>query len=1600
MKDSPRQQPSRGLRMCPTRMRDCSLEEPIMNCWSLPYRLAPVKYLLLCALVAGTASAQPVEVPLKNPSFEEGLDRIGVPVGWQRYLNPRDADGIRQMSLVQAAADGTQALLLHDSSADGEIGIRQVVPVEPGVTYEASVSIRAVRDAPSSGAILLMRFSPAGRDVVVHLRPRSHEHFDRVKAINTAPPEAKTMSLYLYSHRAPTPQLIMDNVKLLKGVEPPPPPPPPPPEPVPPVYSKLKDLHPQTELVKDGKPNAAIVAPKSGIYAEQANQIQQTVRELTAVEIPIIDDESPGAAVPIEDNLIALGNRSTNKTIEELYNRYHTLLDLRYPGPGGHVVRTLHSPFGDGHNVLFVGGSDTNGVASAAGVLVKTLQQRGALSIGWLAEIHLGSGTDLPTDVRDFEIWEASRGYRSIGYFGWNSISKHMAMYYMTGNEHSAREVIRLAFPDAQAKKEIAEIDGERIENKDEPLSGTYHYNSHMMILYWDLIEESPVFTDEERLRVTNAFSRQLLHRKGERVYSATKPPTCVGSRHGQWSALSLYCLGRYFQKDYPDPIWAQCERAGQLHFGSLHKYLWVVGEFDCLPWFSTGTAPILTYLLLTGDRKPLENRVLREQLRGQEILTDGSKPDPHLSSASLGFLHKAAYLFQDGRFVHYRHHAGVDTEVFRLGQSFWPEKHLASGPPADLVGKWSVLHMSEPAWRARRTGFDIESTFRFASYRNSVDDSGDYVFLKGINRQLRNPYHNFALLRLRINGKTLLNGYGTQVYTRADGMVEPNIAMNGALRHRDVIGGTVVAVGEVPDLAYCNWRRTLALRTGRYAVLADTLTFRTDSDNINAQITWQRDARVNAAITAPGVLSLSAGAGPTTVREGWFEVRAVLAPCTTNMKSSDATVKLHGYDTMLMRSTEPGQWLELPFTLKKAAAGEVLVDFLKYGDRGVVRLYLDGRPVGSESYDLYANGVVKQRVALGRLDLAAGEHRLRVETVAVKPPRKKSYVPLMGLSIKSDAFTADDAQRENTYDLCLCDPVQTTSRRAITTMDWNGRGRKGEQQVFFTALALNPSDPAKRAACSRLAPNAAALALPEPALAVAGTHEGIDCEFALLAGSHLFGKALKEAGIEGTLVRSNVPVDIDWDFVSGRVEIVTREAAKVELFAKPGDPTVLTLAPGRHELENVVPSDAIVKSTGARLAELVRSAQEARVKATVAISSKPEIDAPALQTGFCADIGGPAVDLITIPERGGPIVCAVEEKTVHMLAPDGKLVRTLTADGKIRMLRWWAEHELLLAGCADEQVIAFDRDGKRKWVFTSEMDPAVFRAAKTYWFKSAPGHEGIHGVHTGVFLDGKSQAFVGSACTLEILDENGKLIKRMPQFWGKVSHFRIVDGPDDSLNLLAAKKYAGHGAVRIISNRNVTPGDQGFLSVPPGHTYMRGWSNMSRQHILYEDVNGDGGKEVITDMNGAWNRVTVYTAAGKPLHDVSFGPGERIPNKNMRDLDIADLDGNGKKEIVSATSSGLVVALDCQCRKVWAKRLPSPATVMKIMRLDGKSPWIVVGSEDGTVLVLDAKGDFIRRDRVNGAPTCIAALDESGDTQGVLLATQKGEVRLFRAGE
>jgi hypothetical protein len=1562
------------------------------------------------ALVSMPGKGEEVfDVALKNPTFAEGVDNNGVPVGWSKYAGA----GKDQSLEIVDGPEGGKALLIADGDAAAEIGVNQTFPLKESETYRASVQVKAVKGASPAGSYLQFRFLPSNEFAQTGLWSGSTETFLEVSVTATAPAGTKTAMIYLYTHAQPTPRVIVAQVKVVGGVPAPPPPPPPPPPPVPPQYDKLRDLHLQIPLVVDGKPAATLVVPASGEYQAATTAIVQAIEKRTGVKLPIVADDSPAAAVPITGNLVVLGNRSTSKTMSALYDLYYCLADLKYPGPEGYVLRTVHNPFGDGNSVVIVGGSDAVGVTAGAQTFATILAAapgaKGQLSLGWTMATKLGNGVKVPTDIKEFETWEASKGYGSSGYFGWCSISKRMAMYYMTGDELSAREVVRLSFPDAQALKDIEEIDGERIENKHDPLAGFYHYNAHMAILFWDLIEESPVFTDEERLKITNAFARQLNHRKDEGVYGLTQPPAVVSSRHGQWSAISLYCLGRYFNKSYPNPVWAQCVRGGELAFHSLHQHAWISGESDNLFWYNTGIAPVFTYLTLTGDRKPLENGVVRELLGGQEMLVSGRVPDWALNSADMGFLNKAAYLTGDGRWLTYRERTGVDTGLFRLGQSFWPDGKLQPKMPTDLVGKWSVLRLPKPAWDSRASGLPLDQSFYFGSYRSTSDATGDFVLLDGFNGASRNPYHTFDVLELRLNGQTVLQGYHNQVLTSADGMVEPAVAMDAGLLHSDVVGPMAVAVGEVPTAAYSNWRRTLAQRTGRYALIVDDLTFRTDSRNTKVKTTWQV---TGGAWDGKAQAVRIAAAGSPVVLPGWTRFRALDMKCTSKPAAPDSVAMLDSLGIALLRATETGSWIEMPFRLDRETEGEYFVDFLNYVDRGVVRAYVDGKQTGQD-YDNYAEGVTEGRLPLGRLKVPPGEHRLRLEVVGNNSGGAKCYVGFAGLTIRPEGAVAPTATAG--FELRSCD-VQDVSGGGIVTMGWDGAVRKDEHRVAFYLLGQATSESPTPLACARIAGNAAALALPQPALAVVGEYAKMKGELVVLAEDHLHGHALTSAGLENALVSSDVPVDLDWDFTSGVVNVVTESpttlglrlaaTAKLQAGGQPAKAQLaegvatLQLPAGRHVLTGAVPATGGEKGLAASLQALLDQGQKQRADALAAAGQQAQPTAPELPTAMTAQVGGQVADMLTRPSAEGTQLCVAEGANIHLLTPDGKEVGTLQTDGKIRVLRWWPEPKLLLAGCVDEKVIAFDESGQRKWVFTSEMDPAVYEAAKTYWFKSAPGHEGIHGLYTGAFDDGKSRCFVGSACTLEILDETGKLVKRTPVFWGPGRMYQLVDAPDGSRNLLISIWPNGSDSLAIVNSKTMTRTGSGYDGVPAGHSYVGGWTAQNRTGLFLDDLDGDGKREVATTINGTWSRVTVYSEEGAPLHNAQFGPGaNNAPRAQMRDMDVADLDGDGKKEIVVALAEGLVVALSNECQKLWATRLPSPPVSLKCVVPPGaKAPWIVVSCDDGTVAALDEKGALLRLGKTAGRAWQIAAVETAAGPLAVL-ATDKGEVKGFRIG-
>ncbi|MEK6795733.1 MAG: LamG-like jellyroll fold domain-containing protein [Spirochaetota bacterium] len=1376
------------------------------------------------------------------------------------------------------------------------------------------------------------------------------------------------------------------------------------PEPAAPVYTALKAPAITTHLVKDGAPAAAIVAPASKMYDDLARMLQKSIADRTGVTIPIITDEPTAWTLPIQRSLFVLGNRSTSRIIEELYNRFYTLLDLAYPGKGGYEVRSLHDPFGNGHNIIFVGGSDKEGVAAAANEFIAMVNGMAGgrdLTVGHCMRIRLGQGIEVPSEVKDVELWDASKNYRSQGYFGWNSISKLMAMYYMTGNERFAREMLRYAFPDAKAKREISELDGELIENKDDPVGGSYHYGAHYMMLFWDLIEESPVFTDEERLKMANAFSRQFLwHVKppggaymgnwGAGIYSLTEKPGMVGDRHGQWTAISIYVLARYFQKYYPSPMWAQCLRGVSNYFAPLDRGL--LGEGSLSQWYITSIAPLFTYFLLSGERASVANGALAVHARGLEALLSGKDGDPNLDCAGIADMGKLAYLLNDGKYLEYQRRILFAADKFRIGQSFVPDERLTPRQPTDIAGTWLVHRLPEPRWRERNTGFPFTNAFLWASYRTMPDDAGDFIKVRGANTSARNPYHTFLIDDLRIDGYTLLSGFGNQLTVWIDGMFDKEVTQDaalisfaGSMRHAAV-------TAEVVKMPFSSWRRTVFQRTGSYALIVDDLSFRRTSDAAEVKFGWSGPLKKEA----PGVLRCNAVKSSTGPVAGKTVISAFNARYSASDPDTNMVRPLPSYDIVLLRSRDPGTWFEMTFTLDSRTRGDGFLNLLNFRDRGIMKIFLDGRLISAE-YDHYAPDIAMNGVPLGAVDCAAGEHTIRFEVTGKNNESSGLSIGVAGLAFYTDPSLITRERELGTFKVIAADAMTTKD----SSFEWFGPVEKGGRRIFFSLIGKGTLLPGEVLSCTRLETNAAVFAAPEPAIAFAGEYKGNAGELIILGKRHLYGRGIRLVGRSEPLIRAGAPADIYWDFNEGTMDITAEQRMELALALsndsvlvdgmtvapqKKDGLMMLMLAAGHHTVARAFLPDALLASYSGRIEKTFADAQtKSRAELTAAPS---RAGTPAMRELFNAGAGKKTSRLLCASFAAAESICTIDDRNIRVFSSDGRELRTLTADAPVRVIHPWKEYDLLLAGCADEKVIAFDIDsGVRKWTFTSEMPPEVIAAAKQYWFKST--YPGIYGIHTGVFLNGESQAFIGSTCTLEMLDSGGKLVKRLPVFWGPGTVFNMLDRSDGSTDLVFARYPNDGDRPAVINSRTLATTPRSYYAYPPGFTDMGvGWANMYRKHLFIEDMNGDGKKEVLSDINGVFNRIALWSSDGAPLFNVNFGPGDVADN--IRDLDVGDLDGDGKKEIITATFRGILLVMDHTLEKVWSKRLASPATALKYMPSSG-GPVIVVACEDGSVLTCNARGEITAAGTVIGRPIGIDAI-----AQGVVVATENGNVKGF----
>jgi outer membrane protein assembly factor BamB len=101
-------------------------------------------------------------------------------------------------------------------------------------------------------------------------------------------------------------------------------------------------------------------------------------------------------------------------------------------------------------------------------------------------------------------------------------------------------------------------------------------------------------------------------------------------------------------------------------------------------------------------------------------------------------------------------------------------------------------------------------------------------------------------------------------------------------------------------------------------------------------------------------------------------------------------------------------------------------------------------------------------------------------------------------------------------------------------------------------------------------------------------------------------------------------------------------------------------------------------------------------------------------------------------------------------------------------------------------------------------------------------------------------------------------------------------------------------------------------------------------------------------------NRVCAFSVEGKHLWDAPVGGF-------VFDLTVADLDGDGRDEIVAACADGFVRVLDAVGKVRWEHDLLAPVLQVCIARLDGKSPMVLAGGAARQVVMFSPAGQLLQ---------------------------------------
>ncbi|MBI3945280.1 MAG: VCBS repeat-containing protein [Armatimonadetes bacterium] len=619
--------------------------------------------------------------------------------------------------------------------------------------------------------------------------------------------------------------------------------------------TRLKKMYRETALVAGGQAQCAIVAPADPAYLPLAQKLAGAVEKAYGAAPPVRQAGEMSGRLPPSENLIALGVFANNKVVDDLYLREFVLCDYSWPGAGNSFeIRTVHNPWLNGKNVLYLGSASLAGCQAAVDRFIQILAEHPGGSIGPIIEVVKDGERAAPPS--DEEVATIQRGIDAATHQDGpnNDAALCATNYFVTGQPVWAKLFL-------QAMRKADEL---RRTQPAVELPPNCQYLFH----WFDCIEEGSAFSDAERLELTNILYRAATRMREAR--SVQKPLTISA---GNWRLTGAFAA-LYLSRSYPDLALSKLLLSNLDTFYAPDMVHWKPPE-DCPSYGQHTIARSFRWALHRPSPAYIENGLLKKAADYYMLISNnlgqtsgfgdftGLGDKPHLVAT----YPLAAWLYKDGRYLWWWDHFSTDPTASGSGSSAYQRKGLLGWVPPevlprkrpdDLLGV-AVAPLDPWIYERRNVaeflGVSYEESHRFpleecydkVAFRAGFEPEDQYLCMSGFSWGYHSHPDVNAIVNYTDQRKTMLydDGYmvawpseHNTVVILKDGWMGgvPELAQ---VRSQADLPGIGVFVSRVNDYSGVDWDRCVIWSKARYFLVIDDVQAK-DPASYSLQCIWR----------------------------------------------------------------------------------------------------------------------------------------------------------------------------------------------------------------------------------------------------------------------------------------------------------------------------------------------------------------------------------------------------------------------------------------------------------------------------------------------------------------------------------------------------------------------------------------------------------------------------------------------------------------------------------------------------------------------------------------------------------------------------------------